>query len=255
MLKVKLLIIATCFALPVLAQQKITIVTEHLPPFQIIKENKISGYATEIINAALKETNIKADIKGYPWTRAYRMAQRDKDTCIYSIARTPMRETLFKWTEKITQTDSFFIGLSTRSDIAIKSIEDAKKYKVAVLRDDVTHQSLVEHGFVENKNLYIVNNTYSLLKLLSESKSIDLILADDLTVQYRAQFNNIDPKLFNIYYQLNQTPFYFYLACSPNTSDEVVNELSKGLQAIKQNGIYNAIEDKWSIYRRPLKKD
>jgi len=234
--------------------KQVNIVTEHLPPFQIVENNIVSGYATEVINAALSHTDLESSIQGYPWTRAYNMALNNKDTCIYSIARTPNREDLFHWVGKITYTDSYFIGLKSRTDINIKSIEDAKKYKVAVIRDDVTHQTMKSYGFEENKNLYIVNNTYSLLKLLHDSKSIDLILADDLTIKYRAIFNNLSPDLFTTFHKMNITPFVFFLACSKSTQPAVLEQLSHGLKTIKENGMKDKIEAKWSMHRSRLDK-
>jgi len=231
---------------------QINIVTEHLPPFQIVENNSVTGYATEIINETLSHTNLTSSIKGYPWTRAYNMALNNKNTCIYSIARTPNREDLFQWVGEITYTDSYFIGLKSRTDIKISSVEDAKQYKVAVIRDDVTHQTMKSYGFEENKNLYIVNNTYSLLKLLHDSKSIDLILADDLTIKYRALFNGLSPELFTTFHKMNISPFIFYLACSKTTDSAVINQLSEGLKTIKKNGVKNRIEDKWSIHRSKL---
>jgi len=232
--------------------KQVNIVTEHLPPFQIVENNKVTGYATEIISEALSHTNLTSSIEGYPWTRAYNMALNNKNTCIYSIARTPNREKLFQWVGELTYTDSYFIGLKSRKDIKINSVEDAKQYKVAVIRDDVTHQTMKSYGFEENKNLYIVNNTYSLLKLLHDSKSIDLILADDLTIKYRALFNGLSPDLFTTFHKMNITPFIFYLACSKTTDRAVVDQLSKGLETIKENGVKNRIEDKWSIHRSKL---
>jgi polar amino acid transport system substrate-binding protein len=233
---------------------QVNIVTEHLPPFQIVENDTVTGYATEVINETLSHTKLKSSIKGYPWTRAYNMALNNKNTCIYSIARTPNRENLFHWIGKITYTDSYFIGLKSRKDIKINSIEDAKQYKVAVIRDDVTHQTMKSYGFEENKNLYIVNNTYSLLKLLHDSKSIDLILADDLTIKYRALFNGLSPELFTSFHKMNITPFIFYLACSKTTDKAVLDQLSEGLKMIKANGVKNRIENKWSIHRTKLNK-
>ncbi|WP_286267052.1 substrate-binding periplasmic protein [Thalassotalea atypica] len=221
------------------------ILTEHLPPYQMTVDGKVKGFATEVIRSALSHTNIDYSIKIYPWTRAYHMAINNKNSCIYSIARTPERENLFQWTQAIATTDSTLIGLRDNSGIEISTLEQAKQYKIAVIRDDVTHQLLIEKGFKEGENLYIVNNSSSLLRLLAERKAIDLIFADIMTVKYRALHDNIDPSIFTPYLNLNDKPLNFYLACSLSTPKEIVNQLNQAITTIKSKGQHQAIIEQW----------
>ena len=227
-----------------LNHRHLQIVTEHLPPFQIDNNGKVSGFATEIVETALEQTQLDFAITSYPWTRAYNMAPKMDNTCIYSIARTPEREKLFQWIHAIATTNSTFIGLK-KSNIVLNTIEDAKKYRIAVLRDDATHQALINKGFEEGKNLFIVNNTYSLLKLLVQRNTIDLILADTVTVKFRAQYDNIDPAIFKPLLHLNKKPFNFYFACSQSTPTTVVDKIKRAFIHIKDSGQQHAITQHW----------
>lgn len=227
------------------ADDKIHLVTEHLPPFQILTKEGVNGYATDIVKSALSESNIDFTIDAYPWPRAYSMAKSEKNTCIYSTARTPEREDKFKWVGTIAETYSDFVGLKSNTKVNITKLEDAKNYNIAVIRDDVSHEILLKAGFVEHKNLYVINNTFSLLKLLTYRKDIDLILVDQLTIEYRAKHSKIDPSLFRSFFRLNKKPYNFYLACSNQTSDETVAKIRKGLEAFKKTKQFKAIETKW----------
>lgn len=75
------------------------ITTEDAPPHNMTKQgsDEITGLATELLKTALDETKIKYSITLHPWSRAYQMAQKDNDTCVYSTTRTGQREPLFKW--------------------------------------------------------------------------------------------------------------------------------------------------------------
>jgi len=213
-----------------------------------LSENgSVVGFSTEILQAALAHTTINYDIKIYPWSRSYTMAMQNKNSCIYLIGRNKERESLFKWVQSIVSTNDFFVGLESNKNIAINTIEDVKKYKVAVLKDDRTHIKLLKHGFVENKNLYVLNNTYSLLKLLVLRPEIDLILADTVNVLYRAKFNDIDPKLFKTYFKINKKPIDLYFACSLTTDSEIISAIDKAITIVKDNGEYEAISQRWNM--------
>ncbi len=240
MLKVLTLV---CFA----AQStELSIVTEHAPPYQELdNNNRVTGFTTEIVNAALKQTTIDYSIRIYPWSRSFAMAKEQANTCIYSMSRNDAREKHFQWIAPIITTNDYFIGLSDRKDISVKSVEDIKNYNVAVLKDDRTHHMLLNMGFVESENLYVINNTYSMLKLLLTRKNIDFVLADTLNVEYRAKYNNIDPNLFRSYLKMNSEPVVLYLACSLTTPKAIVDELINAMATIHNNGVYQEIIHRW----------
>jgi polar amino acid transport system substrate-binding protein len=225
-------------------QPHIEVVTEHLPPFQIDTPTKVLGFATEIVSTALSSTPYTFNISIYPWARSYNMALNKTNTCIYSMARTPERETKFIWVNTIAERNVSLIGLAERK-LNINSFEDAKKYMTAVIRDDVTHQLLVSKGFKEGINLFVVNNTHSLLTLLAKRKSIDLILADGYTIKYRAQFNNLDHNLFENVYQLNKKPLDYYFACNINTPLEIIKQLRHSINQMKATGKIDKIISEW----------
>jgi polar amino acid transport system substrate-binding protein len=220
-------------------------VTENLPPFQIIKEKKITGFATEVLKSALKYTPYQVQFELFPWSRSYNLAQKKENTCIYSISRTVERENKFQWIKVIAQTNAHFIGLKSNQNIKINKIEDAKNYITAVIKDDYTHQLLLNNGFEEFKNFYVVNNPDSQLNLLIEREDIDLILVDFSTIPYRSKSNGINSALFTSFIQLNTKPLNFYLACSNETSVEIIDNLSYAIDKIKATGEYQQINDKW----------
>ena len=53
----------------------------------------------------------------------------------------------------------------------IKTVEDVKRYNVAVIRNDIAHEILLNLGFVENEDLFVINNSFSMLKQLISKKT------------------------------------------------------------------------------------
>jgi polar amino acid transport system substrate-binding protein len=88
----------------------LSIVTTNEFPYQYqTKQNNTAqegyneeGISYELVKSILKHSGIKKfEIRWYPWARAYRIAQKEKNTAIFSILRSKEREELFDWTCKI----------------------------------------------------------------------------------------------------------------------------------------------------------
>jgi polar amino acid transport system substrate-binding protein len=223
---------------------KLNILTEHLAPYQIVSEYSVMGLSTEIVEATLKESQYAYDIAAYPWALSFNRAKHEKNTCIYSLARIPQRESLFKWVGHIASSTVSLYSLKS-SQIVIANIEAAKKYNSAVIRDDVTHQFLLTKGFIENENLYVVNDYDALLKLLNLStRHIDFVLLNDDLLKYRLK-NLEDTSNYRSVYQLKELTMNLYFACSLNTEQKIVDKLINAMKALEQRGVLLGIRGKW----------
>jgi len=222
------------------------IVTEHLPPLQVIDDNfGIGGFATELVQEAIQRTNLNAQFNAYSWTRSYNLALKRENTCIYSMAKLPIRNEKFQWVGPITTTNTVVFGVNAPNAPTLTTLEDAKKHTIAVIKDDVTHLALLERGFVENENLYVVDSTHSLFRLLIARPDIDFILADDITMSYRAKLAGVATDKIRRVYEIENLPLNFYFACSLATDQTVVASLKKAMSSLKKDGTYQALIDKW----------
>jgi len=224
----------------------LTVVTEHLPPYQIVsKDNRISGFSTDLVTEIVKRSGYKLNIQSYSWARSYNLAQKKENTCIYSMARLPVRESLFKWVGALTVTNSVLWGKKNHQPLQLNSLEQAKKHTIAVIKNDATHLALLARGFNEGKNLYIIENTKSLFNLLIARENIDLIVADDVTVGYRAKLAGVSMDKLSRLFEIEDLSLDFHLACSLSTDDKIITKLKSALQSIYQDGFYQKTKQKW----------
>jgi len=187
---------------------------------------------------------IKAQIQVMPWARAYDTALNAENVLIYSIIRTPQRENLFKWVGNLAPAQWYLYALPG-SGIQLHSLDDARKYQIATVNEDVGEQYLVSKGFSLGRNLQSSNkyeHNYEKLRL----GRVDLWISNQLNAVYLVRQSGGDPakglvRALSVP-DLNGTTD---LAFSRKTPDALVERFRKGLEAIHKNGVYDAIAKKW----------
>lgn len=235
-------------ALPISANQSpfIHIVTENLPPYQIVTQNKpLSGFAVDLIKETMARSHYAYSMKYYSWVRSYNLAQIKANHCIFSVARLKSRESMFKWVGPISNVNNTAMWARKGRHIKISNLNDAKKYTIAVNRNDFTHIGLMERGFNEGNNLYVLNDTKSLISLLMTRPEIDLIVVDDTTIKFRTELVGANINDLQRVYEIKDLQLNFFFACSKKTDDNVIKHLSNKLQSLYQDGTYDIIWEKW----------
>lgn len=226
---------------PLMAAE-IRVVTEHLPPYQIDLPGAAAGFATDLVRQTFQGAGISYQIEFQSWSRAYQLALRDPNTCIYSISKSKERLPLFHWIGELSYNTTAIYGLASRNDIQLQTLEQAKQYVIAVTRDDVTHHYLLQHGFEEGKNLYLLENVSSMLNVLSgRRQGIDLVIINETILKYRAQESSLALADFRQLLVLPDLPLDFHLACSLKTSADTVQRLRQSLQMMKSDGRFDKI--------------
>ncbi|WDE09771.1 substrate-binding periplasmic protein [Thalassomonas haliotis] len=206
---------------------QLQVVTEILPPYQYIKHDaSLGGVATEKVNALFSQFKISPDIQAMPWARAYKMAQDQPNTLIYSIVRTPEREGLFQWIGVLVSTKTFLIGLKARTDIVVNSLADLKQYRLGVKRADVVYQYLSRHGL--SGQMVFLPETETTLKMLLKQR-IDIIAASPVHLDFMCKRLNCRPSDFRYLFELKGLNNDFYLAASKGTSLTTVQLLRQAL--------------------------
>lgn len=240
MKNLSLLFLLVLFSADIKAES-LSIVTNEFPPFQIVEGETVSGYTTEIVKHVVENAGLIGEIKAYPWARAYKMSLKEPNTLIYSIVRSPERESTFKWIGSIAPYDVYFWKLKKRKDIRIHNIEDAKKYMCGAMINGSKASILLKHGFIEGRNLELGDSDIDNLRKLYAGR-IDLMLYDSTSFRYSAlkEKKNLDDveKLIKVEGISNE----LFLAASLGTPDRVVSKLRHSLEAFKKTNKYKEIK-------------
>ncbi len=220
------------------------VVTENLPPYNYQEGTAVKGVAAEVVQALLKEVGLQAEIQVLSWVRAYLKALKRPNVLIFSIIRTPDRETLFHWVGKISTTQSYFFKLAAREDIQINRLDDARPYLIGTWREDVREQYLLSRGFIKQKQLDSSGNPQQNIRKLMIQR-IDLVVDTELSFYYQLKQLNYSPNLFTKALKLEAVSLPFYIAFSKQTSPDLVASFRNALKRVKRKGIFHAIHQKY----------
>lgn len=102
-------------------------------------------FVSDVRNVAAR-AGVEYQITQYPWKRAYAVALERKDACVFLTTRTPEREKLFKWVGPIRESEWVLAGRKG-VDYGIKTLEDARRYRIGTFIGDARHEYLRSRGF------------------------------------------------------------------------------------------------------------
>jgi polar amino acid transport system substrate-binding protein len=238
--------VLACVALRAVADEPLRIVTEELPPYNMTEDGRLTGMSTEIVQAVLKAIDMQAEIQSMPWARAYDIALNNENVLIYSITRTSEREKLFKWVGVIAPMH-WYLYAKPDSGIRLTSLEDARPFQIATLKQDAGEQYLLANGFnlgqnLQSNNKYIYN--YEKFKL----GRVDLWISIEANALYliRQAGDKPDEEMM----QVLSLPDLganggLNMAFSRQTPDALVERFRQGLASIQRDGSYARIANKW----------
>lgn len=217
----------------------------HAAPLQVVTEDtaysylengKVAGPATEVVEATLRRAGLDYRVRLYPWARAYDMALREPGVLIYLIARTPERESHFRWVGEVMSIDYHFYKLRERVDVEVPELDAAKRYRIGVLRDDVRQHHLQANGF--SKIVVAASNSENFRRLLNGQ--IDLIPLPEqdllpLSEEAGVQVDMIE-KVFTAHSQSR-----LYLAFSLPTDEDTVLRTQAAFEHLQAEGVVTRI--------------
>lgn len=234
MKKLLLAVVAVLFGISPVSAQTVTVVTEEAYPFSYLSNGKLEGVGTALVETVLRKAGLDYTINLYPWPRALHMATNEPGVLIYSIARTPEREPQFKWVGEVAPLQYSLYKMRSRKDIQVKTLEDAKKYRIGVVKDDLRAKYLIRHGFELGANLQeVANNGLNVKKL--ENDRIDLLPISFAALEGMCNTNKTDCTQYEAVFDLD-IPVHLYMAFSLTTPDEVVERVRRSYAALRKSG-------------------
>ncbi len=219
-----------------LAGSQLLLTTENYPPFNMQEEatKKIIGISTDIVREVMMRAGISYSIKHLPWKRAYGMALKNPDTCVFSTTETAERKPKFKWVGPLVQNNFVFFG-RLDSRIVISSIDDDRKYVVGGYDGDAVAIYLSQQGF---KLDLASHDNYNPKKLAAGR--FEIWATGQLLGPYLARQAGVAIKPLFTFRETVMS-----LACNRSVDDKMIESLNAILADIRREGLIDLIVAKY----------
>jgi len=243
----KTLVVLLFLFISAIGDESIKIYTEHYPPYNMKAEDgKLIGSSIEVLEAVLKEMHSSQsieDVKLRSWAKSYMIAQKKKNTMVFSTTRTESREKLFKWVGPIA-TATVGVIAPKRKHIKIKDIADFNKYRVGAVLKDIGELLLLDAG-VNKKNIQHVKGEDAInISFVKMQKNRIDMFAYNIDVAFaNAKMEGFNTDKYEIVYTLKVG--YQYFAFNKETDDKIIQKWQNALDAIKKDGTYAKIHSKY----------
>lgn len=223
------------------AESKLVFLTEEWKPFNFMgNEKEVDGFTTTIVEKIAAELETEISISILPWSRSYNSVLSHDNQAIFSIYRTPQRESLFKWVGPVYSVDTVLWGLESK-DLKIEKLEDAKNYRIVVQKDSAYEEFLKKTGF---KNLEMnTSRTESRMVLMGRSDLVPLSAFSIDKLQQAKIDLGMQSEKWKAYAILYSKPVY--IAFNKNTSDEVVQSWQASLEKLKSSSLFSELKSKY----------
>jgi len=225
--------------------QEVMVVTEYLAPFQIKNsDGSLGGFATEIVDRLFDITNDEPTVHVLPWARAYKMALNERNTLVYSLARTSQRDKKFEWVGKVKAERFFVWGLRSKFAKPFDSLKQAKKFRVATSKSYNSAQFVEKNGF---ENIYYTTQDRQTIGMLFKGR-VDILVSSELVLQKLAEKYGHDfsqlIKLANVVELNNELSIAF----SHGSDPALVNRFRQAYLYLQNSGELDELRQSWRVY-------
>lgn len=218
----------------VACSQTLPVFTEFSPPYQYTDEdNRVVGLSTQRVETIFELAQLTPDFYLFPWARSLHLAQTTPSALIYSIARTPERESRFFWIAPVAK---FKLALVSQNNDTLPAITDWSQltnFRYAVQRGDVGMAWLESKGLTEGNELVVCTDIACSWDYLDKGV-VDFIIEDPTLIKETAENLGLPSDRFKANAVIPELEVVGYLAANRATPKNIVERLQKAAAQVAQ---------------------
>lgn len=212
--------------------------SNNFPPINLLDENgKLTGFARDLSSAVAREMNMDVEyIHSDKWSEVQQWLIQGKADLIHDTGYNIERDKFLDYTQPIIEMpETIFVRNET---LNINSIRSLTNRKVACVNQHITHLYLKKFHDIK---CHVVNTpAEGLIALVN--KDVDAFIYPEQIASYLSQQLNLSTRIKTTGEPLRVLSWSMTVK-QGNT--QLVEQLNKGITAVKTSGEYQRIYDKW----------
>lgn len=219
--------------------------TENLAPLNYEDEatGTPRGFSVELLQLMAVELSLPLDIQVQPWPRAVQAVGQTPNSLLFSLTRTPERESQFQWIGPISARRIMIYRLSQRSDIQLSSLQQLNGLKLGVVRDSATAKQLLAEGLRPEQALEWARDDASNLRKLLAGRMELLVMLDWAAAWHLRQLHLPYTTLTPVMpHDISKTYWY---GLPPDTDPALLRRLQAALDKLKRDGRYERLRQQY----------
>ena len=200
---------------------------------------KPAGSSVELVQEMQRRVKNGDAIDVVPWSRAYFEALNRPNIALFSMARTPERESLFHWVGPLIKLKFAFYGKAGRH-LKISKLDDARRLRsIGVVRSDARTDILKKEGFTN-----LVESTTDVINVKNlMAGRIDVYTG--INPGYGESAQAAGHSASDLEELLVFGEAELYLAFSKETSAAVIAPWRQAMEEMRRDGTFKKIYQKW----------
>lgn len=206
-------------------------ITEEYPPLSYLENNVVAGLSADLVITASDRIGYSLqaeDIQLMAWPDAYKTALTRNNTALFSIARTPERESLFQWAGPLIGVPIVLFA-SNRS--LLSDTPSREDLRVVAIRDDIGSLAAQRAGIPAENVALVVTASEAVQRVVSGTADVWAYARYPGEAIIATLYD--DPSLFYVLDELEKPEFY--LAFQNQTNPALVQTFDHEFKEMKHN--------------------
>ncbi len=227
------------------AETSLVIATGEIPP--MISEEPENSFLTEIFQELGKEMGVKFVFKFMPWKRCELAVKELNAWGAIPYVKTPERELVFDFSERLVTTTSKFFGYSSEEkmkNISYTELGDLQNYRIGGVRGYWYEKMFYDAGIEPE----LVTNEEQNIKKLRAGR-IDLAPLDETSGWHMIKelFPEESGKFFTLTRPLRTKDSFLITSKQYPDGQELLTKFNAALKKVKDNGVFQQLVEKYGI--------
>lgn len=225
---------------------RLTVMLEESPPYSFADaQGRPAGYSVELARELMARAHVEGSFEFSSWSRVLLRGRSEANVLLPAIVRLPEREAHYHWLGQIgTRRGTLYRLKSRAAEVQVKSIADARAYRIGVIRDDVSERELAALGLELGTTLDRSADYAALLRRFfagrDELVALNQALAPAILRQY-----GYDPALVEPVLRFSESKPS--MALSLQTPDALRQKLRETWEAMRKDGTLAAIAARYPM--------